>query len=352
MNGKKITLVSLAGAMGLAITSVASGEVRWGGFLNAGSAVTDVKGTTAGGDEITYVDHIGDTASFSDTSFGLNASAAVSKRWRVAAQFYSPLGGDSVTLDWAFATYRASDELSFRAGKIKYPGNLVSEYYNVGYAYPWIRPPQEIYRHGESNVTMTLQAINGASLEYGLIGDEWEWSLMGYVGEADEENMSHKQMHAARLVASNDDFKVLLGVNRSYMERSAMAAMKNKWMTIWTAAAQMDWNNVVGYAEYVRSQTEDVDELTTSAWYLTGGYRFGSLMPHLTYTEMSQDTGIGQKTWTLGLRWDMAPSTALKAEYQQIDAQAATGGDEAGLFDGVPDNNPVNMLSFALNYVF
>ena len=352
MQKKGLGYASLAAAMALVLATGARAEVRWGGFLNAGVAATDAEGTSSSGEEIKYVDHIGDKPSFSDTSFGLNASAEVAGKWSVAAQLFSPLGGETVILDWAFATYQASDELSFRAGKIKYPGNLVSEYYNVGYAYPWIRPPQEIYRHGETNVTMTLQAINGASLEYGLIGDEWEWSLMGYVGEADEENMSHNQMHAARLVASNDDFKVLLGVNRSYMERSAMAAMKNKWMTIWTAAAQMDWNNVVGYAEYVQSQTEDVDQLTTSAWYVTGGYRFGSLMPHLTYTEMSQDTGIGQKTWTLGLRWDMAPSTALKAEYQQIDAQAAPGGDEAGLFNGIPDNNPVNMLSFALNYVF
>ena len=47
--------------------------------------------------------------------------------------------------DWAFVSYRAADPLTIRGGKLKLTTFLVSDYIEVGYAYPWIRPPQEVY---------------------------------------------------------------------------------------------------------------------------------------------------------------------------------------------------------------
>lgn len=362
MTKRQFKMASLAGAMALVMATGVNAEVRWSGVINAGVAVSDVSGTTTDDDgntvPVKYIDRIYDKANFGDTSFGLNVSADIGHKWSVAAQLFAHGGHETIDFDWGFATYQATDEVAFRAGRIKYPGNLVSEYVDVGYAYPWIRPPQELYGHLEVGAAMTLEAINGGSIEYVGMGDEWEWSIMGYVGEADEETMDHKQMHAARFLLSNDEFKFLLGANRSFMEQPGMALMHEKWMTVLSAGFQMDWNNIMGYAEYVTSDTEDVDDLSTNAWYVTGGYHFGSVTPHLTYTELKQDSGIEQNTWTLGLRWDMAPSTAFKVEYQQIDAQAARSDapamtrGRAGLFNGVPDKMPVNMFSLALNFVF
>ena len=47
--------------------------------------------------------------------------------------------------DWAFASYSFSDQVQVRIGKIKLPTFLVSDFIEVGYSYPWIRPPQEVY---------------------------------------------------------------------------------------------------------------------------------------------------------------------------------------------------------------
>ena len=51
----------------------------------------------------------------------------------------------------------ASEQISVRAGKIKFPTFLISDYYEVGYAYPWIRPPQEVY---SSNPITTLNGVD------------------------------------------------------------------------------------------------------------------------------------------------------------------------------------------------
>lgn len=357
----KHTLV--AGAIGLALSQGAAAEVRWNGALNAGFAVSDT-GTS-------YLDRIDDGGDFRDSGFGLNASADLGNRWAVAGQIFSHEGGESIDFDWGFATFQANDNTSLRFGKLKYPGNLVSEIVDVGYAYPWIRPPEVIYSHTDTGAAMTMEALQGASAEYtSSIGDEWEWSVMGYAGEANEDTMSHTKIHAARVTLSNDTVKFLAGYNRSLLDAPDLVAgrIDDKWMSIATLGTQAEWNDWVGYAEYVKSSTEDVDLVETTGWYVTVGHRFGEFLPHLTYADLSQDTGIAQTSWTAGLRWDMAPSTALKVEWQTIDPTAANtaapgsaaydiaynedGEPFAGMFGALPEENPVNVFSVMLNYTF
>lgn len=361
MRNSSFTLTALASALALASVG-AHAEVRWNGALNAGFAVSD-SGTE-------YLDRIDDTGDFRDSGFGVNASADLGNDWTVAGQLFSHEGGEAIDFDWGFATYQASDAVSLRFGKLKYPGNLVSEIVDVGYAYPWIRPPEVIYSHTDTGAAMTMEALQGASAEYTVGGDEWEWSVMGYAGEANEDEMSHTKIHAARVSLSNDNVKFLAGYNRSLIDAPDLVAgeLNDKWMSIATLGAQAELNDWVGYAEYVQSTTEDVDPVETTGWYVTVGHRFGEFMPHLTYADLSQESGIAQDSWTLGTRWDMAPSTALKVEWQRIDptaADAAAPGSQtynvaynddgepfAGMFSELPEEDSVNVFSVMLNYTF
>lgn len=48
-------------------------------------------------------------------------------------------------LDWAFLRWAVSDKLNVRAGRLGTDVFLLSDYRNVGYAYPWVSPPHGSY---------------------------------------------------------------------------------------------------------------------------------------------------------------------------------------------------------------
>jgi hypothetical protein len=46
---------------------------------------------------------------------------------------------------WAFLKYQVDSDTYARAGRLRMPIFLLSEYLDVGVAYPWVRPPMEVY---------------------------------------------------------------------------------------------------------------------------------------------------------------------------------------------------------------
>lgn len=47
--------------------------------------------------------------------------------------------------DWYYVTYQASENLTLMAGRRNIPMYYFSEFAEVGYAYPWMRPPANLY---------------------------------------------------------------------------------------------------------------------------------------------------------------------------------------------------------------
>jgi hypothetical protein len=48
-------------------------------------------------------------------------------------------------LDWAFLRWQLPKELDIRVGRLGSDFVLMSDYRNIGYVYPWMRPPHEFY---------------------------------------------------------------------------------------------------------------------------------------------------------------------------------------------------------------
>jgi hypothetical protein len=102
-----------------------------------------------------------------------------------------------------------------------------------------------------------------------------------------------------------------------------------------------------------------------------GGYRFGKLLPYVAYAKMTQDDPRTypnlppvpliravvdelikaplQSTWTLGARWDFAPSAAFKVQADRI-----TPVDGPGSLNNVKPgfNGPVTVLAAGIDFVF
>ena len=81
-----------------------------------------------------------------ESIFALQATMDLSDEFRITAQLVAK-GVDSFTpeFDWYYVTYQATDNLTLMAGRRNIPMYYFSEFSEVGYAYPWMRPPSNLY---------------------------------------------------------------------------------------------------------------------------------------------------------------------------------------------------------------
>ncbi|WJW74743.1 hypothetical protein QVG61_09550 [Thiohalobacter sp. IOR34] len=367
MDKKRFKLALLAGIPALAVMQGANAEVRWSGFVNAVGSVTD--------SEAVYLadeGSIDERGSFEETTFGLSVSADVASNLSVAGQLAIEPGGENIVLDWGFASFRLSDAVSIKAGRNKYAGSLVSEYHDVGYSYPWIRPPEVVYSDDMAAPNMGLVSYDGAAAVFEGYGDESEYSVQIYAGGRSTDAMDFDKMYGFVGKLSNDYASIQAGMNWSTMStdttNAMMAVFDDKPMVVASVGGTLDWNDIVGYAEYARSQSDYLDASSNTrtvdidAWYATLGHRFGKVMPHVTYQSLKHSNGgLEQTSVMVGLRYEVASAAALKLEWQRIKPEVAASASnlpmmlksQYGLFErGDTPKDEVDMFSIALNLVF
>ncbi|WP_042145551.1 MULTISPECIES: hypothetical protein [unclassified Pseudoalteromonas] len=81
-----------------------------------------------------------------ETVFALQVVADMGENLKVTGQLVAKGTDDfSPEFDWYYLTYQATDELTLMAGRRNIPMYYFSEFSEVGYAYPWMRPPSNLY---------------------------------------------------------------------------------------------------------------------------------------------------------------------------------------------------------------
>ena len=361
---KKLFLCSAL--MGAVVASNSVNAVEFDGFLTAGFSVHD-QDVPGGSPSITYLDGVTDDISFdNDSKFGLQITADVSKDMQVVAQILASGADQNFDLDveWAYLDYALTESANLRAGKIKQPVFIISDYIEVGYAYPWIRPPQEVYRANPINT------INGLEFLFqGEIGG-MNVSFQPYLGSNTEDipgtqgagTFNAENFYGAAFQMSSAAFTFQLStlttdvITSGFVPTGFLAGLPGQ--SPGTVVAELfdlsamgeaelssvglswDTNNFVGYAEFVtREITGSVSNLfpDQDAFYVTLGYRIGKYLPHLTFASSDSDTVVAaggangfavansvvQDSITLGLRYELNDSAALKVEYQIIDVDFA-----------------------------
>ncbi len=296
------------------------------------------------------------------------------------------------TMSLAYISYRpaANDEL--RAGRQRLPVFMLSEYLDIGYAYPWAKPPVESYG------TLFPSNYEGISWIHRVNSERWSHEVQAFFGDMLFDFPG--QIHA--------DVNDLIGISwlGTYSDWTFRAAYAGSTRTtgvvgdpvlgtlITAAGAQMNDSEVafagVG-AQYDNGSLLVMSEFTsivadgfypdTDSSYLTLGWRFGKFLPTLTVAEVkvtdksdrnipalpfycpgvaclddsSFFAGDGtipfpadtlnkfidaeQQTVTLGIRYDFLPNTSVKFDVTQV---IDTG-------DGWGNTTPLDSNGFAGN---
>lgn len=315
---------------------------------------------------------IAEDGSFAGTRFGININSQVNDKIMLASQLLSSHENDNYVtrIDWAFVSYQVTDDVTIRTGKVKYPVGIANEYVAVGYAYPWISPPQVFYALSANGPQVTREAYTGGSVLWQKSIGDVTYSADMYGGEVALANMTIHGMKGITVRADwNDEILVQGSYYQGEMENENMAMMDGETHSSSVIGIKIDKENVVAYAEYAKVDMGMFEAGNSTAWYGSLGYRIGSFMPFANFgmyekgedamimmmstdmmgnmTTTMVDAHNKQYVATVGVKYDILPGTDIKLEYSKIHTSAGNG-----LYAESGADADVNVYGVAIDVVF
>ena len=85
-------------------------------------------------------------------------------------------------VDWMYVTYKLSDSGTLMLGRRMLPMYYFSEYMEVGYAYPWVRPPANLY-------WWEITQFNGATYLHNFYVNDWSVDVSVFGGRETQRNI-------------------------------------------------------------------------------------------------------------------------------------------------------------------
>jgi len=287
--------------------------------------------------------------------------------------------GYEVKPEWAYGTYQFNQDWGLRMGRFKGPFYMVSDYRDVGYAYPWVRPPEEVYS------TNPIKSVNGLDLVFQKSVKDVNYLLEIYGGSGTNETLVNTNLapgfcppatcpYAPTDVPFEFEAYNSMGFNASigteaitfragyYSTKvNAGSLIQAEGGTFAGLGLIVDWRNIVVYSEYIQRDTDNTPSMSVAfpdqnAWYATLGYRFSSFLPYITVAELAEGKDVSpfalkQSSTALGLRWDIDDAADIKFEVKQIDPGESAGyygvPTKIGLWDGpMADKGTVYTITF------
>ena len=309
-----------------------------------------------------------------ENNLGIQFSTDISSKMDMTVVMSARGGPDqkyNIETEWAYANYKVNDDLSLRIGKVKGPFYMVSDYKDVGYAYPWVSPPEEVY---SSN---PIRSVNGIDLVYQTTVNDVTYLGEIYFGGGTSTAYALPTALSvypptANTATSRIDFTTrnMMGINAS-VAFEGISFRAGYFKTLVDAFGQtnltgefggvgltVDVNNIVIYSEYIVRDTGPGFETAfpdATAYYVTAGYRIGDFLPYVTYASIGEgkDASIytpKQTSTAIGLRMEVADAASLKFEAASKSPESY-GGDAGGLYDAAITGDTM-LYTVALDVLF
>lgn len=317
---------------------------------------------------------------------GLQVTAHITPQWAGVLQLVADgddLNGNNryhVQADWAFLRYQPLSGLQLRAGRFRLPAFLYSDTQQVGYSYPWVTLPNEVYR------IIPFNNINGVDMIYfySLGNTGWSLKIQPYFGENKSKFDLYTTAPAAFLppgtTATFDENNILGGVvslgneyftlrgNYTHAKISGTVPLggarvplfRNDRASFYSAGAKLDYDNFLAIAEWAHRSTPD-QLASLTGYYGTLGYRIGKFLPTITYADIKTTNASrllaaqpfaelpeSQQSYTLGLDYYLNSNLVLKLGVSRITPKDGTNG----LFTSMPGRPHVYLYSASLDAIF
>lgn len=142
-------------------------------------------------DNVSYLDYDNNLSFDNDSLVALQASGSFNKSWSATAQAIYHSGPHRESgIEWAYLTYHYNNKLKIKAGKLRTPFFNYSDVIDVGFAYPWVTPPKQVYQ------PFLFSNFLGANVSYNFTHNDIGYDVEAYWGKFDD-----------NLYVNGDDFK-------------------------------------------------------------------------------------------------------------------------------------------------
>ncbi|MFI8741357.1 hypothetical protein [Stutzerimonas zhaodongensis] len=283
------------------------------------------------------------------SKFGAQLSYGITDTVGVTVQATAKAQQDEwkANLEWAYLSWQTTDQLMLRAGRLRSPVYMYSESLDVGYSYPWLRLPDEVYSQVQVTNYEGVDAVYTVPLSYGSVTFQvagGQAKNRDYYAYDEQFDIDYGNLFGASVSLATNDFGTLrvgyveadiktdisgtvdasalgLGASRS-LSLLSLDKEKGKFTSI---GYQYDNGTWVSSNEWTSRMIENDSMESIDSFYLMGGRRFGDFLPHVTYAQLD-DNGGRQSSWTLGLNYQAAPTVVVKGEYKRVDTKNGYDG--------------------------
>jgi hypothetical protein len=270
------------------------------------------------------------------------------------------------TIEWANVKYAFTPDAYIRVGRIVLPTFLDSNNRDVGYSYPWLHPPVDLYRQQSIFDSDGIDAMyrfeigsaeNSIKAIYGRDTLDFPTSVStskGLRGIFDTLEYGSATFHVGYQKRESSSLNLLTGVTGAWTQNTDLSV-----------GASYDPGNWFAMSEWIqRRSTIKVD-----AMYFSAGYRVDKFTPYLTYSQDSpasflpgspaptataiQNAKKSQSTVSLGVRWDFMKNTDFKLQYDLVKLGDQSNGNLANVPAGVIlYGTKFHVISAVVDFVF
>lgn len=386
----------------LTLASFASqAEVRINGFANLIGGITTKEVVVIDDQEFGRLYGYDDTTSFNEESlFAIQISGDINSKMTATGQLVARAVNDySPDFEWAYLTYKATDNVNISAGRLRLPLFSYSASKDVGYSYHWMSAPDVVYNVPFNN-------LDGVRLDYSTYSGDWEYnaslSLGTFSGDAFGSEVTGENVIVISAEATYDWFKIrgVAGSGKTTIDLAAssrddvtqlaagLAAMTQLGFGGLENQLQLrdDTGDFLGLSAqidkfdwFVSAEITSVDVAEsflakTIAYYLTAGIRTGAWTPSITYEKSKTDddikfqAGIGQiaaaalpdaakqslTSVAVGSQlFTQGENSVISATVRyDFDTNVAFKVDISKYSDKLDDNNDATLVRLGVNYVF
>jgi Gram-negative porin len=346
-----------------------------------------------------------------DTRIGLQLTTNLGARLSAVVQVVAEQRYDDTfrpALEWANLKLQITPDLSVRAGRVVLPIFMATDSRKVGYANPWVRPPVEVYSlvpvtNNDGIDAIHHLALGDATNTFQLSIGRSDSKFPGGAGlgpgmakvrdlvalvDTLERGFFTARVNYGQARLTIDQYAPLSDALRMFGPQGAALADKygvdNKRVDFIGFSAAYDPGTWFAMGEWAGFDTRSVIG-KKSAWYGSGGYRFGKATPYVTYARMKSDgntsdpglslaglppdlAAIGaqvnaalnaqlgaipvQSTVSAGVRWDFMRNAALKLQYDRVSLGSSSHGTFGNVQPGFGRGGRVQLFSAAVDFVF
>lgn len=285
--------------------------------------------------------------------FGHSLSATAQVLSRSANFNYRP------TVDWAYLSWDVSDEWTLQAGRKRIPLYYYSDFLYIATAYPWIRPPADVYG-------WPVYAYDGANVAY-----SGQWGSFNVDANVWAGGFTHNDAPYNTKIyygtPTNEKWQSIYGgyLTLTHGEWNARLMLMRFKDSIWQTPVNAPRVTITpGYTTMIGGVSANYDgrhwllrtELNRFKqsvskfqydYYLVGvGYKWGDLsgMGTVSHYE-TKDLGAGfegRQSYSVAVRYDLNKNWAFKSEYNW-------SKDKTTAYDFFGDHK---LLSFSAQFSF